>query len=67
MQTFIQPNAIRSSASKAFLRIPRAVPGGGHRGTVRVVTKVHVDRVLIEVIQGVKHSCRCSFPGLEKW
>ncbi|KAF9309624.1 hypothetical protein BG003_009537 [Podila horticola] len=53
MQTFIQTNAVRSSLSKAFLRDTKAVPGGGDRGTVRVVTSVNVDKILIEVIRGV--------------
>ncbi|KAG0034767.1 hypothetical protein BGZ82_005616 [Podila clonocystis] len=53
MQTFIQSNAVRSSLSKAFLRDTKAVPGGGDRGTVRVVTSVNVDKILIKAVRGV--------------
>ncbi|KAF9304480.1 hypothetical protein BGZ74_001440 [Mortierella antarctica] len=53
-QTFIQPNGCRSSTSIAFLGDPKVVPGGGDRGTVRIVTKVHVERLLLEKRNGVQ-------------
>ncbi|KAF9312411.1 hypothetical protein BG003_006293, partial [Podila horticola] len=39
IQSFIQPDGYRNSASIAFLGDPKVVPGGGDRGTVRIVTK----------------------------
>ncbi|KAG0086525.1 hypothetical protein BGZ93_004688 [Podila epicladia] len=53
-QTFIQPDGCRSSTSIAFLGDPKVVPGGGDRGTVRIVTKVHVERLLLEKRNGVQ-------------
>ncbi|KAG0034766.1 hypothetical protein BGZ82_005615 [Podila clonocystis] len=53
-QTFIQPDGYRSSASIAFLGDPKFVPGGCDRGTVRIVTKVHVERLLLEKRNGVQ-------------
>lgn len=53
-QTFIQTDGYRSSSSRAFLGDPNVVPGGGDRGTIRIVTKVHVERILLEKRNGVQ-------------
>ncbi|KAF9429524.1 hypothetical protein BGZ94_010417 [Podila epigama] len=43
----------RMSTSKAFLSDPKIVPGGGRRGTIRVVTQAHVLKLLLEDRHGV--------------
>ncbi|KAF9377232.1 hypothetical protein CPC16_011927 [Podila verticillata] len=53
-QTFIQTDGYRSSSSRAFLGDPKVVPGGGDRGTIRIATKVHVERLLLEKRNGVQ-------------
>ncbi|KAF9327595.1 hypothetical protein BG006_009107 [Podila minutissima] len=54
IQNFIQTNGYRSSSSIAFLGDPKVVPGGGDRGTIRIATKVHVERLLLEKRNGVQ-------------
>ncbi|KAG0345594.1 hypothetical protein BG004_003512 [Podila humilis] len=54
IQTAMEPNGTRHSLSMAFLGDRKIVPGGGERGTVRVVLKVHVERVLLEERDGVQ-------------
>ncbi|KAG0345767.1 hypothetical protein BG004_003102, partial [Podila humilis] len=71
MQTFIEPKAVRSSVSAVFLTNVNAVPGGGgigdkKRGTVRIVTKVNVERIITEVIQGVPTAVGAVFRDSKK-
>ncbi|KAF9212025.1 hypothetical protein BGZ59_007308 [Podila verticillata] len=54
VQTTIQADGTRSSSSRAFLGDPKVVPGGGNRGTVRIVTKAHVEKILLEKRNGVQ-------------
>lgn len=55
MQTFIQRDAVRSSLSRAFLS-KDVVPGGrpSKRGTIRVVLKATVSRILVHEKRGQK-------------
>ncbi|KAG0256035.1 hypothetical protein DFQ27_005927, partial [Actinomortierella ambigua] len=63
IQTFIQRDAIRSSAARAYLGGEGIVPGGGtsHRGLIRVVYGVDVQRVLVQMRRGVKMATGVEF------
>jgi len=66
IQTFIQRDGVRSSASRAFLG-GDVVPGGKndgslrHRGTVRVVFGADAKRILFQVRRGVKMAAGIEF------
>ncbi|KAG0229879.1 hypothetical protein BGX31_006046 [Mortierella sp. GBA43] len=60
MQSMLQPNATRSSASTAFLGKGK-VPGGKNRGTIRVVLKATVERIIMEERDGIKKATGAEF------
>ncbi|KAG0087043.1 hypothetical protein BGZ93_010131 [Podila epicladia] len=61
IQTFIQRDAVRSSLSRAFLKPKGIVPGGGARGTIRVVYGANIQRVLVQMCRGVKMAYGVEF------
>ncbi|KAG0229875.1 hypothetical protein BGX31_006042 [Mortierella sp. GBA43] len=61
MQTFIQRDAVRSSLSRAFLKSKEIVPGGGKRGTIRIVYGAVIRRVLVQMRKGVKVAYGAEF------
>ncbi|KAF9940198.1 hypothetical protein BGZ67_008109 [Mortierella alpina] len=66
IQTFIQRDAVRSSLSRAFLKPKGIVPGGGSRGTIRVVYGAEVRRVLVQMRKGVKVAFGVEFVDHKK-
>ncbi|KAF9326897.1 hypothetical protein BG006_009734 [Podila minutissima] len=48
------PTVAEAAHLSRFWVIPRLVPGAGDRGTVRIVTKVHVERLLLKKRNGVQ-------------
>ncbi|KAG0002143.1 hypothetical protein BGZ80_010045 [Entomortierella chlamydospora] len=61
IQTFIQRDGVRSSLSRAFLKPKGVVPGGGARGTIRVVLGADIRRVLVQMKGGVKMAYGVEF------
>ncbi|KAG0341736.1 hypothetical protein BG004_005925 [Podila humilis] len=61
IQTFIQRDAVRSSLSRAFLSSKEVVPGGGARGTIRVVYGANIQRILMQMRRGVKMASGVEF------
>ncbi|KAF9212026.1 hypothetical protein BGZ59_007309 [Podila verticillata] len=61
VQTFIDRHAVRSSLSRAFLKQEGVVPGGGKRGTIRVVYGATISRVLVHTRKGVKVAYGAEF------
>ncbi|KAG0361447.1 hypothetical protein BG005_008325 [Podila minutissima] len=61
IQTFIDRHAVRSSLSRAFLKQDGVVPGGGKRGTIRVVYGATISRVLVHMRKGVKVAYGAEF------
>ncbi|KAF9958775.1 hypothetical protein BGZ72_010916 [Mortierella alpina] len=66
IQTFIQRDAVRSSLSRAFLKPKGIVPGGGPRGSIRVVYGAEVRRVLVQMRRGVKVAYGVEFVDHKK-
>ncbi|KAF9404050.1 hypothetical protein BGZ94_004403 [Podila epigama] len=60
-QTFIDRHAVRSSLSRAFLKPKGIVPGGGQRGTIRVVYGAKVSRILLQTRKGSKVAYGAEF------
>lgn len=52
---------MRSSLSRAFLKPKGIVPGGGARGTIRVVYGANIQRVLVQMCRGVKMAYGVEF------
>ncbi|KAF9281644.1 hypothetical protein BGZ88_011460 [Linnemannia elongata] len=60
-QTFIQRDAVRSSLARAFLKPKGVVPGGGPRGTIRVVYGANIQRILTQTRKGAKMAYGAEF------
>ncbi|KAI1318614.1 hypothetical protein EDD11_006115 [Mortierella claussenii] len=61
VQTFIQRNAIRSSAARAYLGREQLKSGEGKRGRIRIVYGAHIARILIQKRRGVKVAIGAEF------
>ncbi|KAG0003897.1 hypothetical protein BGZ65_001266 [Modicella reniformis] len=64
VQTFIQRNAVRSSAARAYLGPDQLLLNGKpkpDRGRVRIVYGAHIVRVLIQMRQGLKVAIGAEF------
>ncbi|KAF9437231.1 hypothetical protein BGZ76_001574, partial [Entomortierella beljakovae] len=59
-QSSVQADAVRSSASRAFLG-PKVVPGGGSRGRVRILLNSYIERIIIEEQNGSKRAIGAEF------
>ncbi|KAF8934980.1 hypothetical protein BGZ52_002116 [Haplosporangium bisporale] len=60
-QLFIQPNAIRHSLSNAYLGKNKNLPKSDNRPNLRIVLKTHVEKILIENINGVQTAVGAVF------
>ncbi|KAG0361428.1 hypothetical protein BG005_008306 [Podila minutissima] len=60
-QLFVQPNAVRHSLSGAFLGKNKNLPKSGNRPNLRVVLKTHVEKILVENINGVQTAVGAVF------
>ncbi|KAG0363081.1 hypothetical protein BGZ54_008360 [Gamsiella multidivaricata] len=64
VQTFIQRNAVRSSAARAYLGPDRLLKNGKprvDRGRIRIVYGAHIVRVLVQKRRGVKIAIGAEF------
>ncbi|KAF9429525.1 hypothetical protein BGZ94_010418 [Podila epigama] len=60
-QQFIQPDAVRASASRAFLGNNKNPSNRNNRPNLRIVLKTHVEKIIIENINGVKTAVGAVF------